>query len=850
MNAAPIQTNFTAGEISPLLYGRTDISKYFNGVREITNFIVKPQGGAVRRSGTRFVHEVKTSSKKTILIRFEFSVVQAYILEFGDQYIRFYRNEGIIESSPGTPYEISTPYLEADLENLYVTQSADILYIAHPSYAPRKLSRTAHTSWTLSTLSNEDGPYLDENTSVVSLNLETIVDSATLKSTTNDFVAGDVNKYVEFYYKGNLVLGKILTYVGAKEVTVAIQDNTIIQSSIDPSAEILSVAGEAPPKVDPTAVMSYAAAAAPAPNRIRASVTTWSSQSENCFIKVGGVWYKTGAHAAQTETVAVTWGNNYSADVIEIASTPTMLASFGSTGVLTVSNRTITAVLKASASTFASSDVGRQVRLNFLSEQVAATITAYTSATQVSVTLNRMMPFDRKKPDTYLGNAITSIWKFGAWYTGNYPSVVTFHEERLVFANTSLQPQTLWFSVSGDYENFAPTDNQSKVLDDSAMTYTIASGKINAIVWLASGPVLLVGTAGAESQIKPSSLNESLTPTNIQITQQTDKGSLSTCRPERVGSSLLFIQRQGRKLIEMTYEFQIDAHVSEDITVLSEHILRRHGAGKFISYQGEPNSILWISTEDGPLIGVTYEKKQEVIAWHKHVIGGTGVYVESIACIPSEDLKYTTLWMVVKRTINGSTKRYVEFMEKEFDPETPDDKDQMFFVDSGLSYDGSPTNTVTGLAHLEGETVQVVADGAVRPDCVVDSGSITFQGQPAEIVHVGLKQGAGGATIRTLPVDAGSDYGTAQGKMKRIEKLVIRFKDTLGISYGENPANLNNLSFRATNDPMGVTPPLFSGDKQILFSGTYTLLPDYYIRQEQPYPATILALMPKLVTYT
>ena len=140
--------NFTAGELSPRLHGRTDLGRYQNGAKTLENFLVQPHGGVTRRPGTKFVKEVKTSANQTRLIPFQFNVDQAYIIEFGNQYIRFYKDGGNIVSS-GSPVEVATPYLTADLPDIVYAQTADVMYIVHPDHAPRKLTRTSHTAWTL-----------------------------------------------------------------------------------------------------------------------------------------------------------------------------------------------------------------------------------------------------------------------------------------------------------------------------------------------------------------------------------------------------------------------------------------------------------------------------------------------------------------------------------------------------------------------------------------------------------------------------------------------------------------------------------------------------------------------------
>ena len=162
----PFQTNFTAGELTPKLAGQVDFKKYNNGVEIMENMTVFTQGGASRRYGTRFVKEVKDSSKITRLIPFEFNIEQSYVLEFGDQYIRFYKDNGQITSS-GSAYEIATPFTESMLYEIQFTQSADVMYIVHETLKPRKLSRTGHTSWTLTEVEFQNGPYLDTNESSI-----------------------------------------------------------------------------------------------------------------------------------------------------------------------------------------------------------------------------------------------------------------------------------------------------------------------------------------------------------------------------------------------------------------------------------------------------------------------------------------------------------------------------------------------------------------------------------------------------------------------------------------------------------------------------------------------------------
>jgi len=665
-------TNFTAGELSPRLDGRNDLSKYASGCKTLQNMVVYPHGSAARRSGTTFVAEVKDSTKKTRLIPFEFSTTQTYILEFGNQYIRFYKNNGVITSS-GSPYEIATPYLEADLPNLKYAQSADVMYICHPNYSIRKLSRTGHTSWTIEEVLFDNGPFLDHNTSETTL---------TASATT-----------------GNAIT-------------------------------------------------------------ITASATT-------------GINNNTG---------------------------------------------------------FQSTDVGRLVHLG--TGNGHAEITSVTSTTVVVAEVIEALS----------GTAATADWSLGAWSeTTGYPSTVSFYEQRLVFAGSKSNPQTLWFSKSGDYENFNE-NYHGTIADDDAITYTIASNQVNAIRFLSATRTLIVGTVGGEFSVSGGGTDDPVTPTNILIKKQSNHGC-ANIDAVPVGNVTLFLQRAKRKIRELAYNYDVDGYVAPDMTILAEHI-SESGINN-MSYQQEPNQIIWCVREDGKLVGLTYQREQQVVAWHHHVFGGSfgnGIAMcESIATIPTDEKEYQT-WVIVKRTIGGTTKRYVEYINNlDFD-ET--DNTTFNFLDSSLSYSGSPTTTITGLSHLNGQTVAVLADGATHPNRVVSSGSITLS-RPSSKVKVGLPFTS---ILQTMRIDAGSQDGTSQAKTKRIYDVSIRLYESIGVEVGPDLNNMEEIPFRSSANNMDEAIPVFTGDKSVEFRGNYETDGYIFVRQTQPLPLTILSIYPRLVT--
>ena len=270
-----------------------------------------------------------------------------------------------------------------------------------------------------------------------------------------------------------------------------------------------------------------------------------------------------------------------------------------------------------------------------------------------------------------------------------------------------------------------------------------------------------------------------------------------------------------------------------------------------MSYQQEPDSILWCVRDDGVLTGLTYQRSENVIAWHRHKLGGTfgagssatgyGV-VESVASISGE-LTEDEFYVIVKRTINGATKRYVEvFAPFDFD-ET--DATDFRFVDSHLTYSGSATTTLSGLAHLEGQTVSVLADGATHADKVVSSGQITLDRSTTKAV-VGL---AYDSVLQTMRIEGGAAEGTSQGKTKRISKVVLRLFETVGVKVGPSLDSLETIPFRTTSSQMNnPVDTLLAGDKEIEFRDDYNTDGFIFVKQDQPLPLSILAIYPTVVT--
>jgi hypothetical protein len=776
--ATPILTNETAGEMSPLLAGRVDLAKYHNTGEIVRNMIIRTQGPLSLRPGSEFIAPVKTHSKRVRLIDFQFSATQAYSLEFGDQYIRFYMNKGQILDG-AAPYEIVSPYLEAELREIRFIQSADVMYLCHPNHAPRQLSRTGHTAWILTELVLQDGPYLEQNTGATTLTPSAATGDITLTAT--DSYGPEMVTNGDFAAAVSWIFGAGWTHDAVNlEADHAPGSTAALEQAIGPGA-------------GKSYRLTYKIK-----NHAAGSVTP----------QIGGVNGVTrSADGTYTETIVATTAGN-----LKFIPNAAFDGSIDDVSVNEILNPALL---------FQAGHVGAYFRLAGGYVQITGVTGPYPSLT-ASATVKAGSV------------SATAVWREGAFsaYRG-FPAALCFYEQRLYFAGTPHKPQTIWGSKTADYPNFAPQDT---ITDDGPVTYTIPShsGQINIIKWLASGRTMLVGTVNEEISLFGGN-DTGLTPSNPPVMRgNTFKGS-ATVPQLWVGNAVLFVERHGRKVRELAYSFADDAYTAPDLAIWSEHITES-GIVE-VAYQRQPDQTLWAVRADGVLLSMVYERSQEVVGWSRHDTDGL---VESVACIPG--VNQTEVWLAVKRTINGQIKRYIEcFRDVDFGADQKD----AFFVDCGLTYEGAPATVISGLDHLEAKEVAILADGAVHVRRTVASGQITLL-QAASKVQVGLPYRGQFLSPR---IEAGATDGTAQGKIKRIDKLTLRLYRSGGGQAGPDLDNLEPLIYRQISDPMDTAVPLFTGDQEIDFRGDYEREGRVMIIQDDPLPLTICALIPRVSTF-
>jgi len=927
--------SFNAGELSPKLDARVDTEKYAAGCRQCQNMIPMPHGGVTRRKGFEFVAAAKydATNKPVRLMDFQFSRTVSFMLELGNLYMRFYYLGNQIEVG-GNPYEIVTPYLAAECDELQYVQINDVIYITHPSHPVQKLARIANDSWTLTTVDFDRPPFLDENLTAITIDPSATTGSISLVASSALFEAGHIGAYFNIGHRRESTSAELAITAVAASAAVLVTGKWFFRTY-----GIWTATVELERSLDGStnweAVRSYI-------GRKDRNIDVEGEEDDQAYYRIN-----IPAFTSQTATN----GEN-------------------SRAVFELEDRFIYGVVQ---------------------------ITGVINSTNAAATVKR----------TLFSAAATAYWAEGAWsIKRGFPASCAFFENRMFFAGTTHQPQTLWGSIVDDYENFT-----TGTADDDSVAFTLSSTERQQVLWMVSQSRLVIGTTSGEWTASGGDLDISITPTKIKVRQQSNFGSQAS-RALLVNDTILFVQRSGRKLREAVYDAVKEGYQSNDVTILSDHITA--GGIKSPSYQSDRDSIFW-AIANGNLIGMTYEKEQSVIAWHRHTTAGTFESVETIYGTLDDEV-----WVSVLRTVNGVQKRYIERMTGYYNPSVDiyadapetgvgaaqiafvvdttgsmggiidDVKTQMVaiataysevysdvefglvdfkdetdpmpivdfttlgafttavnalsasgggdgpengygaivgavndmtwevnkahrmllftdveshergatlaealaallseeivftygtyqdadydslmtatggqnitstdditqflfqtfpgadvaktFVDSSVIYAGDATTTITGLDHLNGETVDILTNGAVHPQKVVSGGSVTLDYE-ATIVHAGL---AYDSIIQPMRLDVDEAAGNTQGVVKNIRGVTLRLMDTLGLKVTDlNGETFREVEFRTTDDLMDAPPPLFTGDKYQEVDGDYSEDATIILKQDQPLPWTLLGM--------
>ncbi len=419
---------------------------------------------------------------------------------------------------------------------------------------------------------------------------------------------------------------------------------------------------------------------------------------------------------------------------------------------------------------------------------------------------------------------------------GKYPSCVSFAEQRLVFAATVQDPQAVWMSQSASYENFGYSQ-PSKASD--AVTFRIKARQVNEIRAILPLKAMMLLTSAAEWLVSGGSQSDAITPSAIRIDNQGYRGC-SKLQPVVVGNTVLFPQARGGVVRDFSYEFANDSYTGKDLTIMARHFFEGHRIVSW-AYSQAPNSIVWAVLDTGKLLSLTYIKEHDIWGWTEHATQD-GVFEDVVVVAEGEeDVPY----FVVRRNVNGAWRRYIERLHTRAMADVTD----AFFVDSGLSYAGSPVTTLSGLGHLEGKTLTALADGNVVRGLTVSGGSVTLP-VAASKIHIGLGYDA---LLETLNLDLGAvqGLGTVQGRNKSVANVVLRVENTRGIWVGpyddtRESGKLIEYKQRA-GEAWGAAIKLLTGDLEITPYWDWNKAGSIVIKQFDPLPMTILAIMPDIV---
>jgi len=844
------QQNFAAGELSPKLRGRWDIPVYGSGCEKMLNFIAETQGPTKFRTGGRFVHTTRRN-KVGRLQEFQFNDEQAYVLEFTDKFIRFYKDEALI--------------VEGDIVITDITQ-AD----------PAVVTTSGAHGYTTG-----DEIFIFDVVGMTEVNAKsfiiTVLTGTTFELQDQDEVDVDSTGFTAYVSDG--VSQKIV------EIASPYLERHLTDLKFSQNADTAYITH---PFYEPRKLT-------------RTSDILWTL---SIFVRTADPFtdQKVITNITQANPGVVTAAAHgfVNGDIVIIETVVGMTEVNG--GIFTVS--------AAAAGTFELTDID--------------------------------------------GVAVDTSG-FGAYVSGGYasnqnllPGASAFYEARLFYARNDDEPDTFWGSRSPDsagavrYDDFTTGTD-----DDNSIKNTIASVEGNVIFWLApTDRLLAMGTFGSTFKATGAGTNEeAITPTNISV-RPVDFVGAASIEPVFHENILIYVQRGLRTVRSFEFDTLNESFISVDRNLVADHITE--GILKQVVFQTGRPDLFWAVLEDGTLIGLTFKSREDVSGWHRHETTGTDAKYLSIAIMFQED-NFDQLWYIAERTIDGVTRRYVEFFEDE--PEIPefddfftgrDDKDandltfrnamfeaqkEYVHLDAALTFDGTApgsaagatmslaavtgtgitftagaavfvagdvgreiwkksidgvgngratittvdsstvvtclitvdfdntnvipagswyltTDSITGADHLEGEIVGVVTDGGIHPDRTVTNGAISLDSQASK-VHIGLKYVG---FIKTMSIEAAATIGPAQSKPMNIDQLNIRFFQTLGASYGTDLYEMEDILFRNSADFTNRPPPLFTGDKPLHLSDNWEDGKNVYIQQLQPLPCIVQLLDPFVTT--
>lgn len=887
MGIRKVQMSFAAGELAPSMYGRFDDQKYQQGLARCRNFIVLPQGPATIRPGTAYVNAAKYADKKCRLIPFTFSSDQTLAIELGDKYARFHTSGKTLLGSNGQPYEIETPYSSDDVFDIHYVQSMDIMTLVHPNYPPKELRRYGATDWRLvdvnfgaplpapgapsvqyTVVASKDQTITDEERNRYTLKYKVTAVRETSTGSQEESPASGIGET-----KGNLYLNNatctlswsavaeaeryrvyknykgLYCFIGETAETSFIDDNYSPDEGITPpiyddpfltSRAIRSVSvtnggsgykgneGEvALGDVDVSGDNIFTKEHSPAITYPDPRIPT-----VEVFDKMGnGTGAKAEVHVADIKYVNVPDSGSDSSNSGDFYTT------------VIIDKIVVTAAGKGyikpyarikKVGTWPGTDFEKPLSLAETGAEIivedstgwGADIVPTISGDRITGAIIRSGGQNYSNPTARIvapvGSGAQVSLSTGKY--GDYPGAVCYYEQRRCFAGTPTRPQMVWMTRSGTESDMSHTLPSQ---DDNRLRFAIAAQEASRILHLTPLQQMLAMTNTTEYRVS-SGGSAPMAPDAIRSEVQAQIGA-SNVMPVVVNSTVVYAAARGGHVRELGYNWQASGFTTGDLSIRSAHFFEETRIVD-MALAKSPDPIVWAAMADGSLLGFTYLPEQAIGGWHKHTTENGAV--ESVTVIPEgdEDIVY----LIVRRTINGQNVRYVERMHERKLEQLSD----AWHVDCGGEYQGPLTTEVSGLTWLEGETVNILADGCVLPQRVVTDGKVTLT-QPSSHVIVGLPITA---DLQTLPVAIQLQDGSfGMGHMKNVNDVFLRVHKSSGVFVGPDFENLVEYKQR-TDEQYGSPPALMSKEIALSTISQWNDSGQICVRQKDPLPLTIVSL--------
>lgn len=822
------RTAFNAGEISPWLDPRIDQDKYHLGCRQMRNMRPTVYGGAFKRPGTEWLGEARIHTGNVRLLAFQYEVGKTFVLELTNQKLRIWTTgsaPALVEDpdSRGDPLVVNTPWDEDELNALQVAQLNDLLFVVHPDHVPRVIARYKDDDWRVVKYNPDWPTVLPENDRNLTLQCTAANATPAAWSSGTTYDAGDEVTHEGEDYGCRLddcrkiepgnhknwkrwwrVKDGTSTLGMGRRVTVSASKN-LFSTKHEGSKWVMIWRREQLQETlhvntasnEDTSDMLYCLGGWSV--SLLASNTgtgDWSVEVlvQRSFNKKNWHAYRT-IGGAKSEVQAILTGNEEEPCFLRLK--------------LRDKTGTIPTIYRA------------ELEVTERDQHGIVRIKTVTNATTATGVLEFPVP----------NSDATKYWHEPAWSDlRGFPRAITLHEGRLWFGGTKYQPTTFWATAPDRFEDFRLGSEA-----DRGLQFEVQSDEANAIQWMCSHEGLLIGTKGAE-WLYGERLGEDLP----KLRKNTSYGS-APVQARVVNESVVFLQRSKRKLRELASDgtrFQC-----VDLTLLAEHF----GDAKFLqmAIQRNPETVVWIITNQGDLIGMTYERTQNVTGWFRYQTGGnfgsgetTGKY-ESVALVEGSG-EEDEIWVSVRRVIDGTTYRFIE----RFQPDLirrikEDDQADLVYSDAAVVYEGAATTTMAGLDHLEGARVSILADGAPHPSQVVSGGEVTLQ-WAAEKIIAGLPFHA---TLEPTFLETSDPGSITKAFKKRITRANIEFWESLGCELSANQGETwSTIEFRNVADYMDQAPPIWSGIKSTNLTAGSARQATVILRSTQPLPMNVLSL--------